>query len=66
MVLESLPVVLWTWCGLLPLEDVDELRWAIGSRAPGETVRLRYLRDGVPGQVDITLGRSQRRHRRSL
>ena len=50
----------------LPLEDVDELRWAIGSRAPGETVRLRYLRDGVPGQVDITLGRSQRRHRRSL
>ena len=50
----------------LPLEDVDELRWAIGSRAPGETVRLRYLRDGVPGQVDITLGRSRRRHRRSL
>lgn len=50
----------------MPMDDIEALRWAVGSKAPGERVKVLYLRDGIEHEMEIELGPSGRRHRRSL
>ncbi len=42
-----------------PVSDGTELIVAIRSHAPGDTVRLRYLRDGQTDSVEVVLGRAE-------
>jgi len=47
------------------VEDTSELRWVIGKNAPGESIRIEYLRDGQRAEKTVELGTITSRRRGS-
>jgi S1-C subfamily serine protease len=41
------------------IDTIEDFQAALAAHAPGDTIAVRYLRSGMPGEVDVTLRERQ-------